>query len=143
MKLQQKIDDLHMDIAHRVAKESYCERKKVGAILVKDNRNIIAYGYNGTTSGADNCCEDVVDGLLITKDTVIHAEINVFDKLTGVDISGTTMYCTLTPCRPCAEVIAERGITKVIYSEPYRSTEGIDFLIDEGIEVEYHPRFML
>lgn len=140
MKSQTKIDSLHMDIALRVAQESYCERKKVGAILVQDNSNIIAYGYNGTKAGADNCCEDRVDGLLVTKSTVIHAEANVFRKLeespTPIDLSNSTMYVTLCPCIDCSEMIRESGIPRVVYLNPYRSTEGIDHLMNNGIKVD-------
>lgn len=140
MKSQAKIDALHMDIALRVAQESYCERKKVGAILVQDNSNIIAYGYNGTKAGDDNCCEDEYDGLLVTKSTVIHAEDNVFRKLDEseypIDLSNSTMYVTLCPCNDCSSMIKDAGIPRVVYLNSYRSTEGIDYLMDNGIKVE-------
>jgi len=137
MKSQDKIDALHMDIALRVAKESYCVRKQVGAIIVKDNVNIIAYGYNGTEAGEDNCCEDNVDGLLVTKTTVIHAEDNAFRKLDQMkDSLGCTMYCTLQPCIDCAKKIEFFGITKLVYLQSYRSTEGIDYLMNNHVKVE-------
>lgn len=126
-----------MDIAIRVAQESYCERKKVGSILVHDDFNIIAYGYNGTSAGDDNCCEETVDGLLVTKNTVIHAEDNVFRKLIDPTLAkDCTLYITLCPCTFCADKIINHQITRVVYLEDYRSTDGIDKLIDAGIQVE-------
>ena len=111
-----------MDIADRVAEESYAKRRKVGAIVVKDDK-IISFGYNGTAPGDDNCCEDD-EGK--TKPDVIHAEMNAIMKLSKSTESseGATMFCTLQPCLPCAMLIVGVGIKEVYYGESYKAANG-------------------
>lgn len=110
-------DKMYMDFAIRVSEESYCKRKKVGAILVK-NISVIAYGYNGTPSGEVNCCETEFG---VTKPNVIHAEDNAYRKLArSTETSvGTTLYTTLSPCERCANIIADSGTMRVVYLEKY------------------------
>lgn len=120
---------LWMDIAIRISRESHCIRKKVGAIAVKDDK-IISIGWNGTYAGHDNCCEDPVDGQLVTKPTVIHAESNLLGKLAGSYESAkdATIYVTCAPCLECAKQLAVAKVKEVIYNEEYRGVEGIHFL---------------
>lgn len=104
-------------------------RRKVGAVIVKDNR-IISIGYNGMPSGWTNECENVVDGQLVTKPEVLHAESNAIAKLARSTESGEGAYLFVTcvPCLDCAKMIYQSGISKVFYSEPYRNSDGLDFL---------------
>jgi len=104
-------------------------RRKVGAVIVKDNR-IISIGYNGMPSGWTNECENVVDGQLVTKPEVLHAESNAIAKLARSNESGegAYMFVTCVPCLDCAKMIYQSGISKVFYSEPYRNSDGLDFL---------------
>lgn len=120
-------------MAKEWAKLSYCERKKVGALIVKD-RMIISDGYNGTPSGAENCCEDEEGQSLWY---VLHAEANAILKLAASTQSakGATLYLTLSPCRECCKLILQAGIKRVIYIEKYRDEEGIAFLQNSNIEV--------
>jgi dCMP deaminase len=117
--------ELYLDLAKRVAEESYCKRLKVGAIIVKDG-NIISFGYNGTPAGVDNCCER--HGVTVAE--VIHAEMNAILKAakTGHSVDGASLYLTLSPCVECAKLILQSGIKRVVYLDQYRKTEGIDFL---------------
>ena len=143
MKSQSKIDQLHMDIALRVAEESYCVRKKVGSILVHNNSNIISYGYNGTQAGADNCCEIEQDGLLITKDTVNHAEHNAIRKLKVGEAKGCTLYCTLLPCLACSKEIIESQISRVVFLEDYKCKLGYNNLIVHNIKVDKYKDYTI
>lgn len=115
------------------AKLSYCERKKVGALIVKD-RMIISDGYNGTPSGFDNCCED---GSGKTHWFVLHAEANAILKLAGSTQSAkdATLYLTLSPCKECSKLVLQAGIKKVVFMDDYSDNDGIDFLKNHGIEV--------
>ena len=115
------------------AQNSYCVRRKVGAILVKD-RMIISDGYNGTPSGFENVCEDE-NG--VTKPYVLHAEANAITKVakSGNSSLGATLYVTASPCLECSKLIIQAGIKRVVYSEDYRITDGIDLLRRAGIEV--------
>lgn len=134
---QGKLDAMYMDIATRISQMSTAERRKVGAVAVKDG-NILAFGWNGMPSGFDNCCEK--DGE--TKDEVIHAEINLFAKLaasTG-NSRDATLYLTLSPCYGCCKLIIQSGIKRVVYSEVYRIAEPIEFLKDAGVEVFFLPK---
>lgn len=144
MPSQGEYDRLYLDIAWRIAKMSKAKRRKVGAIIVKDDM-IVSYGYNGTPSGEDNCCE-IKDkkgnyilnekGDTISKDTVVHAEINSLLKAAklGVDLRGATMYITATPCMNCAVFIYQSGaISQIVYDEEYRITAPIDWLREKGI----------
>jgi dCMP deaminase len=128
------IDDIYMNIALEVAKLSYAERKKVGAVLVKDG-SIISHGYNGTPHGFENICEDKVGNELVTRKEVLHAESNAISKVAKSTNSsdGSTLYVTLSPCYECSKLIIQSGINRVVYKEQYRRSEGIDLLIKAGI----------
>jgi len=108
---------------------STAKRRKVGAVIVKDNR-IISIGYNGMPSGWTNECENVIDGQLVTKPEVLHAESNALAKLARSNESGEGAYLFVTcvPCIDCAKMIYQSGISKVFYDEPYRNSDGLDFL---------------
>ena len=114
------------------AENSYCQRRKVGALIVKDNM-IISDGYNGTPSGFENVCEDE-EGL--TKPYVLHAEANAITKIarSSNNSDGATLYVTASPCIECAKLIVQAGIKRVVYAEKYRLTDGIDLLERAGIE---------
>ncbi|MCZ8144804.1 deoxycytidylate deaminase [Flavobacterium sp.] len=128
-----KYDKAYLRIAAEWSKLSYCQRKQVGAIIVRD-RMIISDGYNGTPSGFENCCEDE-EGL--TKWYVLHAEANAISKVARSTQSceNATLYITLSPCRECSKLIHQSGIKRVVYQKGYRDTSGIDFLIKAGVEV--------
>ena len=129
-----KFDDRYLEMAAVWAKNSYCKRRQVGAILVKD-RMIISDGHNGTPSGFENVCEDE-NG--VTKPYVLHAEANAISKVakSGNSSEGATLYVTASPCMECAKLIIQAGIKRVVYRDEYRLTDGIDLLRDAGIEVE-------
>lgn len=124
--MNSKFDVLYMDIAKRISEMSYSTRSKVGAVIVK-NKNIIAFGWNGTPYGFDNCCEYENGN---TKNEVIHAEENAIAKAAniGISINGASMYVTLSPCIGCSKLIIQSGISEVIYLEEYRINEAISFL---------------
>jgi len=123
-----------LQMAEIWAQNSYCKRRKVGALLVKD-RMIISDGYNGTPSGFENVCEDE-DG--VTKPYVLHAEANAITKVakSGNSSEGATLYVTASPCVECAKLIIQSGIKRVVYRDEYRLTDGVDLLRRAGIEVE-------
>ena len=127
-----KFRHAYMDVARRFAELSHCERLKVGAIIVKDDR-IVSIGYNGTPSGWDNCCEE--DGQ--TKPEVLHAEANAITKLAKSTESGdgAAIFCTHFPCIDCAKLIVQSGITDVYYGEHYRSRDGLIFLTKSGVRL--------
>ena len=129
-----KFDGRYLEMAAVWAKNSYCTRRKVGAILVKD-RMIISDGYNGTPSGFENVCEDE-NG--VTKPYVLHAEANAITKVarSGNSSMGATLYVTASPCMECAKLIIQAGIKRVVYSEEYRITDGVDLLRRAGVQVE-------
>lgn len=129
---QLKYDSLYMNIANSFAEMSFAERKKVGAIAVK-NGNIIGHGWNGMPSGWTNECE--IDN--VTKPQVLHAEMNLISKLAkGTESSeGATVYVTLSPCIECAKLMLQAGIKRVVYQEKYRDDTGIKFLSLSGVEV--------
>ena len=122
-------------MASEWAKLSYCERRKVGAIIVKD-RMIISDGYNGTPTGYENICEDD-EGY--TKWYVLHAEANAILKVAASTQSckGATLYITLSPCKNCSKLIFQAGIIRVVYSTAYKDLSGVDFLKKSGIEVSH------
>lgn len=128
-----KYDKAYLRIAKEWSGLSYCTRKKVGAIIVKD-RMIISDGYNGTPSGFENCCEDP-DGL--THWYVLHAEANAILKVARSTQSceGATLYITLSPCKECSKLIHQSGIKRVVYHKGYRDDSGIRFLLKAGVEV--------
>ena len=134
LKKLNKYDKAYLKIAKEWGQLSYCERKKVGAIIVRD-RMIISDGYNGTPTGFENCCEDE-DGL--TNWYVLHAEANAILKVARSTQSceGATLYITLSPCKECSKLIHQSGIKRVVYQLGYRDTTGIDFLTKAGVIVE-------
>ena len=129
-----KFDEKYMEMASVWATNSYCKRRQVGALLVKD-RMIISDGYNGTPSGFENVCEDE-NG--VTKPYVLHAEANAISKIakSGNSAEGATLYVTASPCMECAKLIIQSGIKRVVYRDEYRLTDGIDLLRRAGVEVE-------
>ena len=131
---ESKFDRRYLEMAAVWAKNSYCTRRQVGAILVKD-RMIISDGYNGTPSGFENICEDE-NG--VTKPYVLHAEANAITKVAKSSNSseGATLYVTASPCLECAKLIIQSGIRRVVYAEEYRITDGLDLLRRAGIRVE-------
>ena len=132
---QRKLDERYLRMARIWAENSYCERRKVGALVVKD-KMIISDGYNGTPSGFENVCEDDNN---VTKPYVLHAEANAITKLarSNNNSDGATIYITASPCIECAKLIIQSGIKRVVYGEKYRLTDGIDLLKRAGIEVIY------
>ena len=129
------LDKRYIRMAQIWAENSYCSRRKVGALIVKD-KMIISDGYNGTPAGFENICEDE-NGL--TKPYVLHAEANAITKIACSNNSskGATMYVTTSPCIECAKLIIQAGIKRVIYSEKYRLEDGLDLLRKANIEVVY------
>lgn len=133
MDKQQLLDSRYLRMARIWAENSYCKRRQVGCLVVKD-KMIISDGYNGTPSGFENICED--DGNT-TKPYVLHAEANAITKLarSGNSSDGSTLYVTASPCLECAKLIIQCGIKRVVYSEKYRIEDGILLLKRAGIEV--------
>jgi len=134
-KKQLAIDKRYLRMARIWASNSYCERRKVGALLVKD-KMIISDGYNGTPSGFENECEDDND---TTKSYVLHAEANAITKVAKSNNSsdGSTLYITTSPCMECSKLIIQAGIKRVVYAEKYRITDGLDLLSRTSIELEH------
>ena len=132
---QEALDKRYIRMASIWAENSYCQRRQVGALIVKD-KMIISDGYNGTPSGFENVCEDENN---LTKPYVLHAEANAITKIARSNNSsnGATMYVTASPCIECAKLIIQAGIKRVVYSEKYRLEDGIELLKRAGIEVIY------
>lgn len=132
-----KYDKRYMQMAAVWAGNSYCQRRKVGALIVKD-KMIISDGYNGTPTGFENICEDDTN---TSKPYVLHAEANAITKIARSHNSsdGATLYVTASPCIECAKLIIQAGIKRVVYGEHYRLTDGIELLQRAGIEVHYLP----
>ncbi|MBR6198070.1 MAG: dCMP deaminase family protein [Bacteroidaceae bacterium] len=132
---QHNLDLRYLRMARIWSENSYCERRKVGALIVKD-KMIISDGYNGTPSGFENVCEDENN---TTKPYVLHAEANAITKIARSSNSsdGSTLYVTASPCIECAKLIIQAGIKRVVYSEKYRLEDGIELLKRAGIDVEY------
>lgn len=132
-----KRDYLYMRMARVWAENSYCERRKVGALMVKQQM-IISDGFNGTPSGFENVCEDENN---VSKPYVLHAEANAISKVARSHNSaeGATLYVTASPCMECSKLIIQAGIKRVVYGELYRITDGLDLLKRAGVEVEYLP----
>ena len=132
---QQLLDRRYLRMARIWAENSYCRRRQVGALVVKD-KMIISDGYNGTPSGFENTCEDD-NGL--TKPYVLHAEANAITKLarSSNNSDGSTLYVTAAPCIECAKLIIQAGIRRVVYGEPYRIADGLQLLQRAGIELVY------
>ena len=131
---QTKYDIAYLKMAREWGKLSYCKRRQVGAIIVK-NKMIISDGYNGTPSGFENVCEDEEH---YTKWYVLHAEANAILKVASSTQSckGATLYITLSPCQECSKLIHQSGIVRVVYSKAYKDTSGLDFLEKAGVELE-------
>lgn len=130
---QSELDLRYIRMAKIWAENSYCKRRQVGAIVVKD-KMIISDGYNGTPSGFENVCEDE-NGL--TKPYVLHAEANAITKIarSGNNSDGATLYVTSSPCIECAKLIIQAGIKREVYSDAYRLNDGVELLQRAGIEV--------
>ena len=128
---QKRYDKAYMKMAQTWGELSHCERKKVGALIVKD-RMIISDGYNGTPSGFENECEDENH---YTKWYVLHAEANAILKVaaSAQSCEGATLYITLSPCRECSKLIHQAGIKRVVYSVKYKDRSGLDFLEKAGV----------
>lgn len=132
-KKQKQLDLRYLDMAAIWAQNSYCKRRQVGALLVK-NKMIISDGYNGTPSGFENICEDQNNQ---TKPYVLHAEANAITKVARSNNSsdGATLYVTSSPCIECAKLIIQAGIVRVVFSENYRVHDGIELLQRAGVEI--------
>ncbi len=130
---QLNLDKRYMRMAFIWAENSYCQRRKVGALLVKD-KMIISDGYNGTPSGFENICEDEENK---TKPYVLHAEANAITKVarSGNSSEGATLYVTSSPCIECAKLIIQAGIKRVVYADAYRLSDGIDLLKRASVEL--------
>ncbi len=134
MDKQEQFDRSYLEMARVWARNSYCTRRKVGALLVKD-RMIISDGFNGTPAGFENVCEDGMTGK--TKPYVLHAEANAITKVakSGNNSDGATLYVTDAPCMECAKLIIQAGIKRVVYMIEYSVCDGIELLRRAGIEV--------
>ena len=134
---QTLLDRRYLRMALIWAENSYCRRRKVGALVVKD-KMIISDGYNGTPSGFENVCEDDNN---VTKPYVLHAEANAITKLarSSNNSDGATLYVTASPCIECSKLIIQAGIRRVVYAEQYRLNDGVELLKRAGIEVVHLP----
>ncbi len=134
MDKQRKYDIAYLRMACEWAKLSYCKRRQVGALIVKD-RMIISDGYNGTPSGFENICEDE-EGL--TKWYVLHAEANAILKVAGSTHScwGATLYLTMSPCKDCSKLIHQAGIKRLVYIQGYKDDSGLRFLEKAGVDIQ-------
>lgn len=134
---QRLLDERYMRMARIWAENSYCKRRQVGALLVK-NKMIISDGYNGTPSGFENNCEDENN---VSLPYVLHAEANAITKVARSNNSSdsATLYVTASPCIECAKLIIQAGIVRVVYGEEYRIRDGIELLRQAGIQVDFIP----
>jgi dCMP deaminase len=130
---QLRYDTAYLKMAKSWSTLSHCERKQVGALIVKDEM-IISDGYNGTPSGFDNCCENQQGE---THWYVLHAEANAILKVAKStnNCAGATLYLTLSPCKECSKLVIQSGISRVVFIDSYKDTSGIDFLVQAGVEV--------
>ncbi|MDE7166350.1 MAG: dCMP deaminase family protein [Bacteroidaceae bacterium] len=137
MDKQLELDSRYLRMAFIWAENSYCRRRKVGALIVKD-KMIISDGYNGTPAGFENVCEDEND---LTKAYVLHAEANAITKIarSSNNSDGATLYVTDSPCIECSKLIIQAGIRRVVYARDYRLSDGIDLLRRANIEVIHLP----
>lgn len=137
MDKQEKRDHLYMKMARTWAENSYCVRRQVGALMVKENM-IISDGFNGTPSGFENVCEDENN---VSKPYVLHAEANAITKIARSNNSsnGATIYITASPCMECSKLIIQSGIKRVVYGEKYRLMDGVELLKRAGIQVDFMP----
>lgn len=134
---QRQLDLRYLKMAKVWGENSYCIRRQVGALIVKD-KMIISDGYNGTPSGFENICEDEAGN---TKGYVLHAEANAITKVakSANNCEGATLYVTTSPCLECSKLIIQAGIRRVVFSEKYRITDGLDLLARVGIECVHRP----
>jgi len=134
---QLRYDRAYLRMAAEWGALSHCERKQVGALIVKDSM-IISDGYNGTPTGFDNCCEDENNK---TQWYVLHAEANAIMKVAKStnNSNGATLYITLSPCRECSKLVLQSGIKRVVYLNSYKDDSGIKFLEKAGVEIEHIP----
>ena len=134
---QRKLDLRYLKMARIWAENSYCVRRQVGALIVKD-KMIISDGYNGTPSGFENICENDMGA---TKPYVLHAEANAITKVakSANNCDGGTLYVTTSPCMECSKLIIQAGIKRVVFSEKYHNTEGLDILAKVGVELVHLP----
>lgn len=132
---QRKYDIAYLKMAKEWAKLSYCKRKQVGALIVKD-KMIISDGYNGTPTGFENVCEDENN---YTKWYVLHAEANAILKVASSTQSckGATLYITMSPCKECSKLIHQSGIERMVYANAYKDDSGLQFLQKAGVELVY------
>jgi dCMP deaminase len=132
---QNKYDKAYLRLAKEWSKLSYCKRKQVGAIIVRD-RMIISDGYNGTPSGFENCCEDESN---LTHWYVLHAEANAILKVarSTQTCEGATLYITMSPCKECSKLIHQSGIKRVVYLDGYKDDSGLEFLQKAGVKTEH------
>ncbi|PJA07537.1 MAG: CMP deaminase [Flavobacteriales bacterium CG_4_10_14_0_2_um_filter_32_8] len=130
---QLRYDSAYLKMALEWAKLSYCKRKQVGALIVKD-KMIISDGYNGAPTGFDNCCEDENEK---THWYVLHAEANAMMRVAKSthNSNGATLYITLSPCKECSKLILQAGIKRVVFIDIYKDDSGLDFLKEAGIEL--------
>jgi dCMP deaminase len=130
---QLRYDKAYLKMAQSWSKLSHCNRKQVGALIVKDSM-IISDGYNGTPAGFDNCCENEIGE---THWYVLHAEANAILKVAKStnNSTGATLYLTLSPCKDCSKLILQAGITRVVFKDSYKDAEGITFLKSAGVDV--------
>lgn len=136
-----RLTETHMNVAKEYALLSRATRNKVGAILVdENNERILSCGYNGTPTNFDNTCEELINGELVTKKEVLHAEANLilFCAKHGISTKNKILYSTLAPCFECAKLIYSCGIQQVIYDEIYRCKDGVDFLLKVGVLVKHY-----
>ncbi|MBT4959815.1 MAG: dCMP deaminase family protein [Flavobacteriaceae bacterium] len=136
---QKKYDIAYLKMALEWAKLSYCKRRQVGALIVK-NRMIISDGYNGTPTGFENACEDDSN---YTKWYVLHAEANAIMKVSASTQSseGSTLYITLSPCKECSKLIFQSGIKRLVYHKAYKDSSGLEFLKKAGLEISHIEKF--
>ena len=134
---QRQLDVRYLKMARIWAENSYCVRRQVGALIVKD-KMIISDGYNGTPSGFENVCENDMG---LTKPYVLHAEANAITKVakSANNCDGATLYITTSPCMECSKLIIQAGIRRVVFSEKYHNTEGLDILAKVGVELVHLP----
>ena len=134
---QRQLDLRYLKMARIWAENSYCVRRQVGALIVKD-KMIISDGYNGTPSGFENICENDMGA---TKPYVLHAEANAITKVakSANNCDGGTLYVTTSPCMECSKLIIQAGIRRVVFSEKYHNTEGLDILAKAGVELVHLP----
>ncbi|MBQ5750185.1 MAG: dCMP deaminase family protein [Bacteroidaceae bacterium] len=132
---QRLLDERYIRMARIWGENSYCKRRQVGALIVKE-KMIISDGFNGTPAGFENICEDETGR---TKPYVLHAEANAITKVARSNNSseGATLYVTCSPCIECSKLIIQAGIRRVVFSELYHNTDGVDLLKRSGVEIEY------